>query len=61
MNQNQLSGSIPLEIGNMKSLIFLSLETNHLSCLIPISLGSLRNLTILHLYNNQLSGTNQET
>ena len=54
---NNLSGSIPKELGNLKSLINLALSTNNLLGPIPASLGNLSNLTHLYLYLNQLSGS----
>jgi predicted outer membrane repeat protein len=54
---NQLTGSIPAEIGsmtNLKSLV--SLMNNQLSGSIPPEIGNLKNLERLYLSNNQLSG-----
>ncbi|MDQ0360926.1 toxin Cry1Ac domain D-VI-related protein [Breznakia pachnodae] len=53
---NQLTGSLPENIGNMESLQVLQLYNNELSGSIPTSLGSLSNLTHLHLHRNQLTG-----
>ncbi|PIA34000.1 hypothetical protein AQUCO_03900112v1, partial [Aquilegia coerulea] len=55
--KNQLSGSIPLELGNLKSLMDLELSTNNFTGLIPPSLGNLQNLTTLYLHENQLFGS----
>ncbi|KAK9930563.1 hypothetical protein M0R45_027598 [Rubus argutus] len=54
---NKLSGTIPKEIGNLKSLVNLSLSQNQLNGSIPASLGDLTTLTKLYLYTNNLSGT----
>ncbi|XP_006657082.1 probable LRR receptor-like serine/threonine-protein kinase At3g47570 [Oryza brachyantha] len=53
---NQISGSIPEEIGNLKSLQLLRLDKNLLTGNIPRSLGNLPNLFVLSLAQNQLSG-----
>ncbi|KAI8018668.1 MDIS1-interacting receptor like kinase 2 [Camellia lanceoleosa] len=44
-----------MELGNLKSLIYLELSSNQLSGPIPSSLGDLTNLEILNLRSNQLS------
>ncbi|PHU01665.1 hypothetical protein BC332_31452 [Capsicum chinense] len=56
LDRNLLSGPIPAEIGNMKSLQNLSLHSNNLFGLIPNELGNLKKLNHLGLSNNQLSG-----
>ncbi|THG07400.1 hypothetical protein TEA_004840 [Camellia sinensis var. sinensis] len=53
---NQLSGSIPQEIGMLRSLVELVLSMNNLTGSIPASIGNLVNLTTLYLHHNQLSG-----
>lgn len=53
---NQLSGPIPPELGNLSSLEILYLINNQLSGSIPPEVGGLSTLTSLYLYNNQLSG-----
>ena len=63
---NRLSGTIPVEIGNLTSLseLFLGfgqlsvfLGFSQLSGTIPVEIGNLTNLTALFLGGNQLSGT----
>ena len=56
LNENQLSGEIPPELGNLANLTVLSLIWNQLSGEIPPELGNLANLTVLSLIWNQLSG-----
>ncbi len=53
---NQLSGSIPAEIGGLSRLDKLVVANNELSGAIPAELGNLSSLTTLNLWNNQLSG-----
>ncbi len=53
---NQLTGSIPPELGNLTNLQTLSLINNQLTGSIPTSLGNLTNLQRLYLSNNQLTG-----
>ena len=56
LNDNQLTGSIPPEIGNLTNLVHLSLSNNQLTGSIPSEIGNLTNLYYLDLRNNQLSG-----
>jgi len=49
LGENQLNGSIPIEIGHLKSLNDLSLYANHLHGSIPASIGNLSNLAYLDL------------
>ena len=54
---NQLTGSIPAELGNLTNLQYLSLYDNQLTGSIPAELGNLTNLQYLSLYGNQLTGS----
>jgi len=56
ISNNQLTGSIPPEIGNLTNLTFLDLGNNQLTGEIPSEMGNLTNLTFLDLGNNQLTG-----
>ena len=56
LNDNQLSGTIPTQLGNLANLEELLLTRNQLSGEIPPELGSLANLEWLRLNNNQLTG-----
>jgi Leucine-rich repeat (LRR) protein len=57
LSNNQLTGSIPPEIGNLTNLTQLYLYHNQLTGSIPSEIGNLTNLTELNLYNNQLTGS----
>ena len=54
---NQLSGSLPPELGKLRSLDALYLHRNRVSGPIPPELGDLVALRILSLYGNELSGS----
>ena len=54
---NNLSGTIPPELGNLTNLKVLILSSNELSGTIPPELSNLTNLEQLSLWGNQLSGT----
>src|ERR1700733_15268644 len=54
---NNLTGAIPLSLGNFTLLDSLQLNDNHLSGGIPVQLGYLAWLSVLNLDNNQLTGT----
>jgi len=53
---NQLTGEIPTELGNLSNLESLLLSSNQLTGKIPRELGNLSNLESLSLRNNQLTG-----
>ena len=57
LRDNNLSGTIPNEIGNMTTLNGLRLDNNNLTGTIPSEIGNLIYLDILYLDNNQLSGS----
>ena len=52
----QLTGSIPTEIGYFTNLVILNLSSNELSGLLPNEIGYLTNLNYLYLDGNNLSG-----
>ncbi|MCX6030820.1 MAG: fibronectin type III domain-containing protein [Chloroflexi bacterium] len=56
-NGNNLTGSIPSQLGNLPELTSLNLWGNRLSGSIPSELGNLSNLYVLGLFDNRLSGS----
>ena len=54
---NQIRGTIPNGIGNLRSLVALSFEANQLTGIIPSSIGKLQNVGILYLNTNKISGS----
>ena len=56
LNTNQLSGSIPAELGNLTHLALVTLADNQLTGPVPSELGNLTDLIILDLGHNQLTG-----
>ena len=56
LSRNNLRGSLPAELGNLRKLTRLYLHQNALSGAIPPELGHLRNLRLLLLHQNALSG-----
>jgi hypothetical protein len=54
---NNLTGSLPPEIGNLIHLEDIYLAGNELSGAIPSEIGNLSKLKEIRMYNNQLTGT----
>jgi hypothetical protein len=56
LGSNQISGQIPLELGNLNSLILLRLEKNRFEGKIPSTIKEFQKMQVLNLYGNKLSG-----
>lgn len=56
LNDNNLTGSIPKEIGDLAWLEFLYLNNNNLTGTIPAEMSRLSNLQYLNVGNNRFSG-----
>ena len=57
LNNNQLSGGMPAELGELGKLEILNLRHNQLSRAIPSEFSGLTSLTRLDLLDNQLTGS----
>ncbi|KAJ4707478.1 putative Receptor protein kinase [Melia azedarach] len=56
LQKNNISGSIPSQIGSLSKLRQLYLRVNHLTGVVPKEIGRLRNLELLILSRNNLNG-----
>lgn len=56
LSDNELSGSIPKEIGMLETLSFINLSKNNLNGQIPSEIAKLTELRHLSLHSNNLSG-----
>lgn len=57
LSYNQLTGSIPTQLGSLKKLSVFSVQSNQLTGAIPASLGDLSSLMRLDLSFNHLFGS----
>lgn len=56
LSNNELTGTLPAELGDLSNLAWLDLDYNRLSGSIPSRLGSLDSLLVLRLGSNELTG-----
>jgi len=59
ISNNQISGSLPSQIGQLKNLRTLNASNNNFTG-IPAEIGQLSNLEIINFSNNQLTGLPNE-
>ena len=57
MENNELTGSLPSQIGSLPKLRWLSVHNNKLTGEIPSSIDKLTKIETLYLYNNKFEGT----
>ncbi|KAL6176968.1 hypothetical protein ACLB2K_053600 [Fragaria x ananassa] len=60
-SDNQLTGSIPISLGNLTNLAFLHLRENELSCSISKEIENLKSLRVIGSISNQLNGSIPDT
>ena len=56
LENNSLTGPVPLDLGSCLNLALLSLAGNNLTGTLPIQLGNLSSLQVMKLQSNQLTG-----
>jgi len=56
LSEFNMTGILPLSIGNLTQLLYIKLSTNYLFGPIPYSIGSITNLLVLDLMNNNFTG-----
>ena len=57
LDENNLTGFIPSQLGNLQKLEWLKLDGNSITGSIPLELGNLQNLERLWLHSNSLIGS----
>ena len=56
ISQNNLEGTIPASIFNVKSLTYISISHNKFTGTLPVAIGKLNRLVEFHAYGNRLTG-----
>lgn len=56
LSDNALTGFLPLDVGNLRAVIFLDLSRNQILGSIPRAITGLQNLQILNIAHNKLEG-----
>mmetsp|Transcript_43459 Transcript_43459/g.81396 ORF Transcript_43459/g.81396 Transcript_43459/m.81396 type:complete len:98 (+) Transcript_43459:172-465(+) len=56
ISESHLTGTLPTELGSLRSLTTLYLYNNFLSGTIPSEMGCMPNLTIISLHTNKVGG-----
>jgi len=60
LKDNQLTGSIPIELSSLTNLLWLYIQDNQLTGNIPVGLMNLTSLSDLNICNNHLYTTNSD-
>ncbi|EOA18978.1 hypothetical protein CARUB_v10007617mg [Capsella rubella] len=56
LSGNQLTGSLPRELGSLSNLLILQIDYNEISGELPTSLANLKKLKHFHMNNNSITG-----
>ncbi len=56
VNDNQLDGALPEEIGRLTDLRYFNASDNHISGTIPASIGEMHDLNEFTMFENALTG-----
>ncbi|BAB10966.1 receptor protein kinase-like protein [Arabidopsis thaliana] len=56
LSGNQLTGSLPQELGSLSNLLILQIDYNEISGKLPTSLANLKKLKHFHMNNNSITG-----
>ncbi len=57
LGNNNLSGNLPADIGNLTGLLELTLDGNQIGGQIPVEIGNLLKLKYIQVHSNQLTGS----